>query len=454
MGRDELTIEAITAALAQHLDGSVSCTELERGPLGNGQETWFATTTSHRHPQIVLRLTAEAGPLTWTDRTLEAKVMTRVATIDLPVPEVLWVSDGDDAIGRSHLAMQRLPGSPAATARGDERGELLAQLGAALAVLHARSPTDGTATEATRAELERWQDRADDLGALVPPLVHGLLAWLHAELPYDRTPAVQLWGDAGLHNVLAEHGSITGLLDWELSHPGHPLEDVAVAAWMEGAQLDERTTPLLEAYALARGEPVDEAQVRRFLVLAAVTRSLMVIEGARDVIEGRLAAPTLTGLALELPVRSLTRAAEQVGFGSPRILDPPARARAGGSCVPGPADTDAALGRFLDESVLPVVTDGRLRRELKAAIALLETNALRIDGEAQIVTERRDADRALLADLRSAGATRATSLASLAVEVEQGEVPLEVRARVRQHLIDDLTERARTLAPLRARFGG
>jgi aminoglycoside phosphotransferase (APT) family kinase protein len=461
----QVTREVVTAILGEHLGEGVACLDLERGPVGNGQETWFVRTSAPAHPRIVLRVTAAAGPLTWTRREHEAAVMRDLAAAGLPVPDVLWVSEGDQILGRDHLGLEHMPGAPAATTRGDERRELLRQLGGALAELHARPPAGGAAAEALQEELRRWRQRADDLGNLVPPLVPGLLAWLVEHLEDDGTPAMLVWGDAGLHNVLDDGGHISAMLDWELSHVGHPLEDLAVALWMEGGVVDERTEPLITAYEGAQGRSVPGAQLDRLLVLTAVTRSLMVIEGARDVVEGRLHAPTLMGLALDLPAHRLVQAAARVGYADPDAGTPaevdvtngahdPDGDGQPGRPAPNVEATDAALARFLGGALLPEVSDRRLRRELKVAVALLETNARRSVEEATIDARRAEADAALIDEVRAIDPRLPDDLHRLASAVEASGIDDELRRRVRQHVLDDLIARSAPLAPLRARFGG
>lgn len=459
-----MTREVVTSILGEHLGEGVTCLDLERGPVGNGQETWFVRTSAPAHPRIVLRVTAAAGPLTWTRREHEAAVMRDLAAAGLPVPDVLWVSEGDQILGRDHLGLEHMPGAPAATTRGDERRELLKQLGRALAQLHAHPPAGGAAAEALQEELRRWQQRADDLGNLVPPLVPGLLAWLGEHLEDDGTPAMLVWGDAGLHNVLDDGGHISAMLDWELSHVGHPLEDLAVALWMEGGVVDERTEPLITAYEGAQGRSVPGAQLDRLLVLTAVTRSLMVIEGARDVVEGRLHAPTLVGLALDLPTHRLVQAAARIGYADPGVASASVATADGathrpvgqppGHPAPSVESTDAALACFLASTLLPEISDRRLRRELKVAVALLETNARRSVEEAAIDARRADADAALIDEVRAIDPRLPDDLHRLASAVEASGIDDEVRRRVRQHVLDDLIARSAPLAPLRARFGG
>lgn len=462
MAATRLERASVDSLLQEHRGDDVRCIELERGPVGNGQETWFVRCTDADVDELVLRLTAAAGPLTWTDRRAEAALLNRLADAGMTVPRVLWVADETSPLGRSHLAMQRLPGEPAIQARGETRRSLLEQLGEHLARLHDRAPEPGTATAAATAEVDRWRRRAAALEVPVPPLLHALLAWVDTGLPDEATPAVMLWGDAGLHNVLAADGQVTGLLDWELAHPGHPAEDLAIAAWMEGGD-DDALTALLTGYRRGGGRDIDHDLVERYLVLAAVTRSLMVLAGAEEVQRARLHAPTLAGLALQLPPSRLVPAALRAGFGRHTATSVPGdphgaietddRPATAAAAAPGVDTLGRALAAFLRDDVLPATEDRRLRRELKVAGALLDTLALRAVDDPVIAADRDVADRALLDDLAAAGLPTSDGLAGVAVHVETHEVDDALRARVRQHLIDDLTERTRTLEPLFALLG-
>ena len=76
-----------------------------------------------------------------------------------------------------------------------------------------------------RANVAQW--RRDNLAAGADPVLQLALAWLADNVPADRGPAVVLHGDAGPGNFLYQGNQVTALVDWELTHLGDPMEDLA-----------------------------------------------------------------------------------------------------------------------------------------------------------------------------------------------------------------------------------
>ena len=137
------------------------------------------------------------------------------------------------------------------------------------------------------AAFTRYWVRSSERSAsnFVLPLLGALIAWLDSNLPAAEAPVALLWGDPGPHNVLVADGELTALLDWELSHLGHPLDDLGACLWATRGQIDGEQ--VLQAYERSRGGPVDRTALRWFECLACVSRSVMVIEGMRAFAEGR-----------------------------------------------------------------------------------------------------------------------------------------------------------------------
>lgn len=447
---EPLSAGVVSAVLRRHLGDAAECTHLERGPIGNGQETWFLDVlVAGERRALVLRRTAEAGPLEWTDRGAETEAMTAVADRGLPVPRVHWcVTDGDE-LGAPYMVMDRAAGTPATLATGEQRLRLVADLARQLARLHAEAipdPQGRDAVTATREEVERWRRRYTDNGVATVPLIDALLAWCVANVPdLDSGAAILLWGDAGAHNALGTDGRVTGLLDWELAHHGHPLEDLAAAIWFE---TDVGTAPeaLIDAYEAASGTAVDRDALRYFLVLICVTRSVMSTVGAGAFVRGRTHAPNLAGLGLDLPAVNLARAAEHAGWGQLPELEPPAAGGPGDVLRPSGEEIDDGVARFLRDELLARLTDRRTRRGVKTAVALLETAALRARSEPGVTAVRRAASEALLADLATEGVRG--DLATVAATVETDETLAELRPRVRAHLLTDLARQRTLLTPL------
>jgi aminoglycoside phosphotransferase (APT) family kinase protein len=89
--------------------------------------------------------------------------------------------------------------------------------------------------------------------------------WLEAATPAPPARLCIVHGDYRTGNLLYDRRGITGVLDWEMAHPGDPLEDVAwaqLASWRVGTGLvgalltdDE----WIGAYQTASGRSIDPA---------------------------------------------------------------------------------------------------------------------------------------------------------------------------------------------------
>jgi len=104
--------------------------------------------------------------------------------------------------------------------------------------------------------------RADLLAHNPDPVLLLALAWLADNVPTDRGPSIIVHGDAGPGNFLHHENKVTALLDWELTHFGDPMEDLA-QCWVRS--LVQPFVPMREAFAAyeaAGGIAVDIARVR------------------------------------------------------------------------------------------------------------------------------------------------------------------------------------------------
>jgi hypothetical protein len=103
---------------------------------------------------------------------------------------------------------------------------------------------------------------ADNLRCGADPLYQLALHWLAGHVPADSGPAVVCHGDAGPGNFLYEDSRVEALIDWELSHLGDPMEDLA-QIWVRS--LIQPFVPMAEAcaaYEKASGRAVDLARVK------------------------------------------------------------------------------------------------------------------------------------------------------------------------------------------------
>ena len=367
-----LTGEALTPLLRERLSPGAVCLGVVRGAAGNGQETWFLEVEDGgARRRLVLRRSAD-GSLGWTDRAHEYEVLRALRPHGLPVPGVLWLETEPSSLGRPYFVMERMPGGPLgraepavseAVARADRRGACAAACGSRPGSWGSRStpPADGAAAAA--AELGRWRDRylAERLDPV--PLLGALIAWLDANLPPGDAPVALLWGDPGPHNVLIAEGELTALLDWELSHLGHPLDDLGACLWAARGQIDGEH--VVEAYERATGAKVDRAELRWFECLACVSRSVMVIEGTRAFVEGRA---TRAGAG-----RARPRAARrEPGAGGALGRLAGARRAAGGGARPARGRVPARRGRGRHRARALPHGGGAARRRRSGAAARAE----------------------------------------------------------------------------------
>jgi aminoglycoside phosphotransferase (APT) family kinase protein len=453
--RDELTTNRVTNLLRERVDSSAVCNEVERGPVGNGQETWFVeATTGTRHLSLVIRRSAPGGPLRWTRREDEYEMQAAVFRAGLPVPEVHWMEEEPSSLDRPYFVMDRVPGvagthpslDPAAMAA--ELGVLLARLHDANVAVEALDPA-ATSREATLGEIERWRTIYFDTRPAPEPALTGLFAWLKANVPESLRPVTLLWGDPGPHNILVEDGHATAMLDWELGHIGDPLEDLGTALWF----FEDRVDPsvLIGSYEGESGTAVDVRDLDFFVALASATRAAMVLSGARSFAAGETSYPPTAALAMDLLIANLERAATIAGWDPLPDFGPLSSSGRRALLRPTPAQVDEGVGRFLETDVLPAVSDRRVRRGLKTAVALLKSNAIRIENEHDIGEQLEAGVRGVLD--AAARQSLPDDLDELAAHVESGEGSDELRKLVRAHLLVDLAQRKRLIDPLRAMYG-
>ena len=217
-------------AMAEKAMGSPVVTFVEHlSAFGSSRKAFVADTASGR---AFVRCAVPGLGLESTMFTLrrEAEVLDRLSRAGWCVPRPLYVSN-DGAV----LVLEWLDGE--AGPRGDratrERlarayAEMILTLPAVDAVAvfpdeHEFAPTIASALE---VELQRWRTIATP-HFLADPLGAGLLHWLDEHRTHDTSPSVVVHGDAGHGNFMVVDDRITGLVDWEMSHLGDPLEDLA-----------------------------------------------------------------------------------------------------------------------------------------------------------------------------------------------------------------------------------
>ena len=289
----------------------IEVSQLWRIPGGASRETWSCDATwregkARAGRGFIIRRDPEASLLE-TERYAEFRVYQAVRDAGIPVPEVFWLETDPRWLERPFFVMGRLRGeaSPQALVAAEFHGhaeaiarqkvEVLARIhnldwsACGLDFLGVPSGPDACA----ELEIARWETvmRAQQLEP--QPVLELAIAWLRAHRPVAQRITL-VHGDYRTGNFLVDGDRITGVLDWEVSHLGDPLEDVAWAClrswrWSGDARIGG-LLPRAEFYGRyeeAGGLTVDPEAVRFWEVLGNLKFAVICLTGARSFCEGR-----------------------------------------------------------------------------------------------------------------------------------------------------------------------
>lgn len=217
-----------------------------------------------------LRVDSGSGGLSGTRYDLEREqdIIAALHRQGFPVPAIHGWSPALQAILMEHVSGTTGPQGLDRTALQRALLESVAQL-QRLPVDFTMFPylADHSIAAALRAELELWGGLYRQRATQPEPVIALALRWLASDIPDAEAPAVWVHGDIGPGNFLFSEDRITALIDWELAHPGHPLEDLAcIIARGLGAPFGDNRTHL-KTFEQYRGQPVDRSALDYCLVL-------------------------------------------------------------------------------------------------------------------------------------------------------------------------------------------
>lgn len=242
-------------------------------PGGRSGQTFLAEVAGERS---VVRVYAEQGHRGAAAAEVDAALLRLVRGL-IPVPEVLELRRADPVSGMPALLVTSyLPGvrcdlllpeldEAGRSALGTRLGGLVADLGGMPQL------SDGPFIDAD-LRVGRW-DRPDGLPELVADARPELVAVADdAQALLDTvTRRVLVHGDLSPGNLLVDPDSlaVTGLVDWEHAHAGHPFADLGSLLRFERDPV--LTTAVLQEYAARRGtDPASALALARAADLAAL----------------------------------------------------------------------------------------------------------------------------------------------------------------------------------------
>jgi aminoglycoside phosphotransferase (APT) family kinase protein len=287
----------LARAMEEPLGGRVEVRSVERLKGGYSRRMWaFEAAVPGEAASAWILCTDAADGVVGVDslsRAREAALLRHLHRGGLPVPAIAASGTGPEPFGAPWFVMRRLPGTasvgpllrdPEITARrpelGRQKAEILARIHRATIPADALGPVPGPATIATD-ETRRWSRAMDQTPDAGTDTMRSALSWLGATTPTPPTRVCIVHGDYRTGNLLYDRSGITGVLDWEMAHPGDALEDVAwaqLASWRIGTGLvgalltdDE----WIGAYQTASDRSVDHDDLRFWRVLTGVKMSLL-----------------------------------------------------------------------------------------------------------------------------------------------------------------------------------
>ena len=317
----------------------VAVSGVHRIPGGASRETWsvdarWLDTGSEVSRGFIFRRDPDASLLV-SDRDVEFRVMDAVATHGVPVPRMHWLETDGTWLDRPFFVMERIDGCETSPTRVlmdprffASRDRMAGQFIDILGRIHALDwraagleflgPPAGE-SDCALTEIEKWEGVLDRDALEPQPVLRAAFRWLRRHLPPPAQRIVLVHADYRTGNFLCTpEGEIKGVLDWEMTHLGDPLEDVAWACIRPWRWLgDEKIGGLMErddfyrGYEEASGIEVNQDAVQFWEVLGNVKLAAIFITGARSFCDGRTRSPMMAFLGrniarLELEIMDLT----------------------------------------------------------------------------------------------------------------------------------------------------
>jgi aminoglycoside phosphotransferase (APT) family kinase protein len=194
-----------------------------------------------RERRLILRRDP-SGSLIDTDRRIEFAAYKAFFATEVPVPEVLWLENDPTHLGSPFFIGVEMTGFQTSPARilmepyASHHQKIAEQKWSILGKIASCDPRRlglGEAMEwvepdaCWKRELDYWEGVLDSDELIPQPVMRAAIRWMRRNPPPPAQKTAVVHGDYRTGNFLFdEEGRIRGILDWEMSHLGDPLEDL------------------------------------------------------------------------------------------------------------------------------------------------------------------------------------------------------------------------------------
>jgi aminoglycoside phosphotransferase (APT) family kinase protein len=221
---------------------------------------------------MLLRQDTGLGPFSGTTFTLgrEAHTVRCLQGSPIPVPQIHGVSSGGESV-----LLELAAGDAELDLSDPLHRQALEHFTVVLARLHALDPAELAlpipipTTPQDHALADLSAHRASYVSLCRPnPVADEAIAWLEDNAPDTVQRTSLLHGDAGPGNFLHRSAAVTALIDWEMTHVGDPMDDLAWL-WFRTRMLrkDKELGHLYELYASESALALEFERINYFCVL-------------------------------------------------------------------------------------------------------------------------------------------------------------------------------------------
>jgi aminoglycoside phosphotransferase (APT) family kinase protein len=302
--------EYIRARLPSARDLSVD--SLSRISGGASRQTYrfrlsWTDDAGPRERRLILRRDPPAS-LIDTERRIEFEAYRAFHGSAVPVPEMLWLEEGSEALDHPFFIAEEISGFQAGpgllwaephvsrlSELGRDKWRILGEIARAdaAAIGLAAAMPSVSADACWKRELDYWEGVLDEDEAAPLPVIRAAIRWLRAHPPRPAQKVGVVHGDYRTGNFLYDdQGRIHGVLDWEMAHLGDPLEDLGWSlnpVWSFGRGLAGGLLPrdeAVSAWEAASGLRADPDDLHWWELFNCVKGQAIWVSSARAFIDG------------------------------------------------------------------------------------------------------------------------------------------------------------------------